>query len=99
MEPIELEYEIAPKHRAVLSGRCTSAAERGSGRVYHLVRADVADQIARQGFSLCGKALCGAQPGRLSAVGWTKPLGNLRQCPRCAKRAETAVAAVSKPQS
>ncbi len=81
-------------HRAVLSGRCADGAERGAGRLYHLVRKDIVERIERDGYSLGGKALCGAEPGRRSGVGWTKAMGNLRECARCAKRAETALAAL-----
>ena len=74
----QAEAEIAKAKPTYLAkrkiGRCTSGAERGKGYVYHAV-------------SSGWTALCGAEPGRMSA-GWQsepEPLERVT-CPRCMKK-------------
>ena len=57
-----------------LAGRCRHGAERG-GVVYHAVPTEEF------------KALCGAEPGRLSA-GWSEYGGDAVTCERCLKKLE-----------
>ena len=56
----------------MLTGRCANGAERGRGKLVH---------AAPESW---GKAVCGAQPGRLSA-GWTHQTYPVT-CPKCLKR-------------
>lgn len=56
---------------AMMTGRCLNGAERDRGRLIHAI----ADNSA------FGKALCGAQPGRLSN-GWDWD-EDAPTCPRC----------------
>ncbi len=60
-----------------LSGRLSSGAELGKGTRWHAV------DDAEMNF---GKALCGAEPGRLSGVGWMDRVGAEVTCPRCLQR-------------
>lgn len=57
-----------------LAGRCSNGFERGSGSRFHAV---LGSQYA---------ALCGAEPGRMSA-GWSTHEGETVTCPRCLKKA------------
>jgi hypothetical protein len=75
----EAEAELAKQKPVYLAmrkiGRCANGAERGKGFVYHAV------ENGRW------QALCGAQPGRLSA-GWQnepEPLEKVT-CPKCLKK-------------
>jgi hypothetical protein len=63
---------------ARLTGRCANGAERDGGRRWHALTA----------YSVFGKALCGAQPGRRSA-GWDWSSVRMEvTCPKCLKRTE-----------
>jgi len=65
----------------VKTGRCANGSERDRGRVVHLVRG------SRTGDCWFAKALCGTEPGRLSA-GWSEAMTEAEvTCPRCLKRA------------
>ena len=66
---------------AKLAGRCCDGRELGQGsRIHALNRALPANQFEQ----VCGKALCGAKPGRRSA-GWSYWPGMVVSCPRCLK--------------
>jgi hypothetical protein len=60
-----------------LIGRAANGAERGSGSLAHALKAST------RTFDH-GTALCGRQPGRLSA-GWGDPRSAVT-CPKCLKR-------------
>jgi hypothetical protein len=60
----------------VLSGRLSCGAERGHGRLVHMVK---------DGDSW-GAAVCGAKPGRLSGSGFVEPINVTVTCPKCRKR-------------
>jgi hypothetical protein len=56
--------------RLVLLGRCSNGAQRGGGKVAHLVEVGKA------------RALCQATYGRMSA-GWTAASGSEKDCQKC----------------
>lgn len=62
-----------------LTGRCSDGAGRDGGRLYHAVPTPnlTTGHVG-------GRALCGAEPGRLS--GWSWQVGEKVTCPRCLKR-------------
>ena len=76
----EAEIEKQRNYQAARKiGRCANGAERGKGFVYHAVNGGWV-------------ALCGAQPGRLSA-GWQsepEPFEKVT-CPRCLKKLRAVV--------
>lgn len=76
---------MSDRRRATLSGRCASGAEQGRGSLVHVLEAGT--PIDDRHVDLTSVALCGATPGRRSAVGWTTPGEASRPCPRCARRA------------
>jgi hypothetical protein len=59
---------------AYLSGRCSSGFQADQGRLIHAVHNGA-----------WGKALCGAEPGRLSAYGFIETSAPVT-CGRCLKR-------------
>lgn len=70
-----------------LSGRCSDGAERGRGRVVHLI-ATTPSTLRIHSLSL--RAFCGAKPGRLSGVGWTETDGPIT-CKRCRARLDASM--------
>ena len=74
----------AEAHKPVITarrkiGRCANGAERGKGYVYHAIA------------DFNWTALCGAEPGRMSA-GWQaepEPIERVN-CPRCVRKLVTA---------
>jgi hypothetical protein len=68
-----------------LSGRCADGAERDGGRRIHVVL--TANPLGHA--PAWAKALCGAKPGRRSALGFVEVDGAENPtCPRCARLAE-----------